>query len=119
MARETKLYTANGFATLWEVALQNWFDRANQTAWRSRQPTVVLVPSRSYGFFLKSRLLEAGAGFAGISFWTPGECRTFLQHRFDDALPTAGREDLQLLLATVAERAAESPVARAIARAFI
>lgn len=116
MSSKADLFIEVSFDALWKSALQNWFDRANQTAWRSRQPTVVLVPSRSYGFFLKSRLLETGAGFAGISFWTPGECRTFLQCRFDEAVPIASREDLQLLLGTVAERAAESPVARAVAR---
>ncbi len=116
MSSKTGLFIEDSFDALWESALQNWFDRANQAAWRSRQPTVVLVPSRSYGFFLKSRLLEAGAGFAGISLWTPGECRSFLQSRFSEAVSIASREDLQLLLATVAERATKSPVARAVAR---
>jgi hypothetical protein len=116
MPRETELYITDGFPVAWEVALRPWFVRACQSAWRSHRPTVVLVPSRSYGFFLKFQLLESSKGFAGISFWTPGECRSFLQSRFCEALPVASREDLQLLLATVAERAAESPVARAVAR---
>lgn len=115
MPRETALYLAVGFAAAWQDELRDWFDRARQSAWCSRQPTVVLVPSRSYGFFLKSLLLESGPGFAGISFWTAGECRSYLLEQTGERIGVATREDLHLLLGNAAQSAPDSAVARAVA----
>lgn len=97
------------------AALEAWWRAAAAKAWRSRLATVVLVPSRNYGFFLKSQLLAHGINFAGISVWTSGECRAFLLNQLNAPATVASREDLHLLLAVAAERHPDSPIARSVA----
>jgi len=111
----SRIFLANSEAGLWENVIRPWFENAVPEAWKQSGATVVLVPSRSCGFFLKSKLLEAGLGFAGISFWTPHEIRSFLLGCFPDAPRIVYRENLRLLLAIAAEQHLHLPVARAIA----
>jgi len=117
MTAKTKLYQANHFETLWHGAILAWFEQSCSNSWRRSEPTAVLVPSRSFGFFLKSRLVESGDGFAGIPFWTPGECRAWLLGRFPDTRPLASRENLHLMLAVAAEQQTPlSTLAQAVAK---
>lgn len=80
------------------------------------RPSVVLVPSRAHAHFLKARLLETSTGQAGILFWTPHECRSFLLRRCDNPPGIISRENLHLLLAAAAEQVDDSPVARSVVR---
>jgi len=126
MVPQIKLYQANHFEALWHGAIRAWFEQACSNSWRQSEPTAVLVPSRSFGFFLKSRLVESGDGFASIPFWTPGECRAWLLDRFPDTRqgrrgretrPLASRENLHLMLAVAAEQQTPlSTLAQAVAK---
>ena len=62
------------------------------------------MPSRAFGYFLRSLLLTNGLSFAGIRFWTPIECRNFLAEKFGIDGPVAIRETLHLILAAAAEQ---------------
>lgn len=115
VATRADLHIANDFRALWNDALEPWWRAAAARAWTLPAPTVVLVPTRSHGHFLKSQLLARGLSFAGVTLWTPGECRAFLLNRLNSPLRVASREDLHLLLATVADRHADAPVAHSVA----
>jgi len=112
---QTELYLAASFRQLWEGRLEPWFRQVAGNSWRQRLPTAVLVPTWSYAFFLKSKLLASGIGCAGISFWTPSGCREYLFSRFPDLPEVVLRENLSFLLAAGAERIPDNPVAQAVA----
>ena len=115
MSRDHRLFLGSSFDALWDGAAEHWFCNTCASSWALEAVDVVLVPSRAYGFFIKSRLLEHGLNFAGVQFWTPGECREALVARLKHR-PVAGvREHLHLVLAAAAEQES-TPVARSVAR---
>lgn len=119
--------TNSGQAHLWLSADQNegvaavalpWLRTQAAQAWRSRRPTVVIVPSRAYGFYLHSRVVEAGFNLAAIHFWTPSDARMNLLKLFPGLKPTPSRPILNALAALAAEevhrRDSENRTAQAI-----
>jgi len=114
-SKDHKLFLGSSFDALWDGAAEHWFCNTCASSWLLEAVDVVLVPSRAHGFFIKSRLIEHGLGFAGVQFWTPGECRDALVARLKHR-PIAGvREHLHLVLAAAAEQES-TPVARSVAR---
>jgi hypothetical protein len=100
----------------WTGMARPWFIEVAAASWTRLEPTVVLTPSRHYGFYLKSLLLAEGIATAGLRFWTPGDCRQFLASRLLRRPITGIRENLHLLLAAAAEQFPENPAAQAVAR---
>jgi hypothetical protein len=87
---------------------------AGALAWQQeRRATAVVVPFRACAYHLKARALDAGSGFLGVHFLTPGELRQHLGRHLglDARLPL--RENLRLLLAVAAERVGDATVAAA------
>lgn len=111
------VHLARNAGELWPAAIQPWFEHACRDSWRSRLPTVALVPSRAHGYFLRSRLLEHELSFAGIHFWTAFEIRDFLTAKFLPERTVATRENLHLLIAAAAEAQPAEPAAAAVALA--
>lgn len=95
--------------------LRPWLEAAASMAPFADRPVAVLVPSRSYGVFLKSRWMAEGGSFAGLHFWTPGDVLSFLLSKETAVERPAADEDLELLLALAAEPS-EVPTAQSVAR---
>ncbi|MDB6172964.1 MAG: hypothetical protein JWL59_2275 [Chthoniobacteraceae bacterium] len=85
-----------------------WQQRASETAWRQRKPTLVIVPFRSDAYLFKTRLLEEGLHGLGVQFMTPSELREDLIKRMALRQRIPLREHLQLLLAVAAEAILEA-----------
>ncbi|MBN1269284.1 MAG: hypothetical protein JXB04_06845, partial [Kiritimatiellae bacterium] len=112
----TRLHAGEDSEALWNGVVLPWVLEVREGAWRAAKPVAVLAPSRNYAFFLKHRLLDAGIGFAGIRFWTPSDARAFLSARLENFPHTIEPHGLRLLFAAEAERLADNPTARAVAR---
>lgn len=108
MARHVQLLFGNGFDAVW-TATRPWFEQAAQQAFLTKQPWVVLTPSRNAGHAIKDRLLKEGLNLGGVFFWTPGEMRDHLRHNTANAPTLAIREHLHLLLAAAAESIEQAP----------
>ena len=111
-----RLHAGEEFEALWNGVAFPWLREVREAAWRQAGPVAVLVPSRNYGFFLKHRLLDAGMDFAGIRFWTPADARAFLFAQGERRERTVAPHELHLLFAAEADRLADNPTARAVAR---
>ena len=109
-----QLYRAYDFRSAWEAVVEPWLRDMAERPW-NQPPGAVLVPSRTYAQFLKSRMATAGLAAIGLSFLTPGECWKQLHARLPKARAAASREELHLLLSTAAETFPNHPTARAVA----
>jgi len=103
MRTGVRLFLGNSFESVWAGVVNSWFQAAARDALQSDLPSAVVVPSRPYAAFLKHCLLREGISVAGVRFWTPGESRLFLLQRQPDTPAVISREDLHLLLSSVAE----------------
>ena len=117
MSGNITLHLAGSFeSALKTVVLPFFREMGLPSQRRDSELCVLLVPSRAYGFFIKSRLLEADIHFAGIKFWTPGEARDRLLDHLEFGARTASRESLRLILSASAESIADVPIIQSVAR---
>lgn len=96
-----------GLAGNWDEGLTAgvlpWLRKQVAQAWRDRRPTVVLVPSRAYGFYLHERVVAEGFNLVSLHFWTPSDARTNLLKFYPGIKPTPSQEVLHLLATLAAE----------------
>ena len=109
---KVSLHTSALASTAQEVVFVPWLKRVADRAAKSSRPTAVLVPQRADAYFLKGRALSAGLGLWGVHFLTPGDLRDRLARHLGLTARVPLREHLRLLLATAAERVAETGGAR-------
>jgi hypothetical protein len=114
--RNARLFLGTSTGALWGGCVRPWLARAASEAWRAREPSVVLVPSRSFASWLKGKLIAEGIGCAGLRFWTPAECRDALRGRVGGVPAAAVREHLHLLLAMTAADLGDAPLCRSVSR---
>lgn len=86
-----------------QVALP-WLREQGALAWQGKRPTVVLMPSRTEGFYLRERLLSEKKGLLGVHFWTPSDARKFLLSKSNLTLTPASQTELRLMARTCTER---------------
>ena len=110
----SQIYLASTFRDLWEGFLREWFSEVVRHSWKFHLPTVVLVPHRAYGNYLKACLVEAGLNYAGIFFWTPFQCRESLFSYQKNIPRVLEKEDLDLLIASLADFSEDRDYANAI-----
>ena len=117
MSDDATLYLTGSFEAAWKAAILPFFRETGLSS-RLQDPgfCVALVPSRAYGFFLKSRLLDENLNIAGVKFWTPGEARGHLLDRLGFDSSIAPREILHLVLSATAESFADTPIIQSVAR---
>ena len=99
--RAHALFLGSSPEAAWQGAIEGWFRKAGEEAWKYERPAVVVVPTRGQIQALKARLLQAGLSTLGLHFVTPPYLRALLATG-SDALP-APREHLRLLLSLAAE----------------
>lgn len=80
-----------------------WLRQQAAEAWRQKLPTVVLVPTRAHGFYLHSRVVEAGFNLAAIHFWTPQDVRINFSKYIPGLKPVLSRESMNALAALAAQ----------------
>lgn len=95
--------------------IPSWFETVAAAFALKGRPLVALTPSREVGFYLKSKLISGSQGFAGIHFWTPAQCRTFLLEHLDGAPSIIQESNAGLLLSALAAQQEDEPVMRSIA----
>jgi hypothetical protein len=98
-----RLLSTPGVEDQWREVAQPWLREQFQRAWRSPHPTVVLTPTRAEGFYLRSRLVDEGAPFLGLRFWTPSDARKFLLGALSPESSSATQSELRLLARACAE----------------
>ena len=74
----TRLFATTSVEEHWHALAGPWLRAQAGVAWKNREPTVVLTPSRAESFYLRSRLVDEGVPFLGLRFWTPSDARKFL-----------------------------------------
>src|SRR4051794_35449600 len=95
------LHISSSITAAWQNIAVPWFQSAAKTAWRQQEPTLVVVPSFSHAYAIKSVLLDRGVSLLGIRFVAPPEIRELFSTPNNRHLPL--REHLRLLLSIVAE----------------
>lgn len=103
ISRRTSLRLAGNWEEGVTAGILPWLQRQAAQAWREARPTVVLVPSRAYGFYLHERVVRAGFNLASIHFWTPSDARMNLLRFFPGIQSTPSQEVLHLLATMAAE----------------
>jgi hypothetical protein len=99
-----RLYLASSFEAAWEHALLPWFEAAAPRAFEKRAPVAVVLPHRTHGQLLRSKLLAHGISLLAVKFLTPVELRESLQCAGAPRVPL--REHLRLLLSVAADQCA-------------
>jgi hypothetical protein len=99
---QPKLFLGASFEDFLEEAVLPWFKDVEK-AWVSPLGHIVVVPDRTYSFFLKSKLLLLNKSFAGVYFWTPQDCRRYLAGFLKPSPNILSRENLHLLMSIAAE----------------
>lgn len=113
--RRSLVYTGNDWADFEALTLA-WLRKAAATSWQRPEATIVAVPTRSHGFFLREICLKNNLALAGVYFRTPGEFRDDLLRAFPQDKRAASREELRLFLSLSAARFPDEPLARSLAR---
>src|SRR5476651_1560550 len=93
----TRLYFTASVEEQWRALAGPWLREQAGSAWRNPKPTVVLTPSRAESFYLRSRLVEEGAPYLGLRFWTPSDARKFLLAELLPGIGAATRAELRLV----------------------
>lgn len=101
-----RLYATTSAAENWHAVAGPWLRGQAATAWKETRPTVVLAPSRSEGFYLRSRLVAEEVPSPGVRFWTPSDARKFLREHYLPGLGAATQAELRLVARARAERLA-------------
>ena len=109
------LHTSALAPTAHETLFVPWLERAAAPAATSARLTAVLVPHRADAYYLKSLALSRGTGLWNLRFLTPSDLRDHLARHLPATAQSTLREHLRLLLATAAERLANSTNAEAAA----
>jgi hypothetical protein len=102
-----RLFLGSNFEDFWESTILPWFQNV-RNAWSFEQRCIVLVPDRTFSFFLKSELLKSKLFYAGIYIWTPQEYRNYLVQFLCPSPQKLSRESLHLLMSIAAEKHLES-----------
>jgi hypothetical protein len=100
---EAGVYTAFSFEAAWEQVIGPWLRWAKASAWTEALPTAVVTPTRAFGLFIRSRVIEAGMSLVAVEFWTPSDLRRYLSHQWGGLV--LSREQMRLLLRARAEDA--------------
>lgn len=103
-----------------EVIFLPWLKSVAAQAATSARLTSVVVPHRAEAYHLKSLALSRDIGLWNVRFLAPNDLRKQLSHHLKLEPQIPPREHQRLLLATAAERIAESertPVAASVAAA--
>ncbi|HEY2139846.1 MAG TPA: PD-(D/E)XK nuclease family protein [Chthoniobacterales bacterium] len=105
--RRHALFLAASADAAWQGAIEGWFKKSAEEAWKSAFPAVVVVPTRGQIQALKGRLLGARLSALGLQFVTPPFLRALLAAK-SEIFP-APPEHLRLLLALAAEQLLADP----------
>jgi hypothetical protein len=104
----TRLYFTASVEEQWRELAGPWLREQAVTAWKFPKPTVILTPSRTESFYLRSRLVEEGVAFLGLRFWTPSDARKFLLGETSPEIGAATQAELRLLARACAEKLARA-----------
>lgn len=108
------LRRAIDFPALWGRVVRPWLRDATCACLHTRDPMVVLVPTLSYGQFLRRMAVQDELDLVGIHFLTPADYWKRLHARLLPETPVADRPELHLLLSTAAAAAGATPAAQSV-----
>jgi len=91
-----------------EAVFIPWLEKAAAQAPTSGRVTAILVPHRADAYYLKSLALARRIGLWNLRFLTPSDLRDHLAKHLPPGAKSPLREHSRLLLATAAERLANS-----------
>ena len=114
-----RLYISNDFEEAWQALILPWAQAHLSGTRPLVVKTAIICPSDALVACLKQHLLDAGFSIVGAFFLTPGSLRLHLLNTFkvkSAYRPLALREDLHLLVQSVAECLSNNPTARVVAR---
>lgn len=105
------LCEALSFDYAWEEIIKGWFIEKNERV--RNLPRAVVVPNDATVQFIKEQLLKLEIPLLGVHFFTPGKLRHYLAKAYGVVGTAELRENLQLLMKSVASGLKENRVANA------